>query len=127
VGSIQIIGMPDENSAVVKKLSITVRETRAALVVNLFNEPTGKWEPAASTGVPLGKQFAAPSRFWFSPLRTADGGTGLLPVERKSGDGGNRTDATFPPSSYSHARHEETPLVRDSCCAPRSDPRRSSC
>jgi hypothetical protein len=55
VGSIQIIGMPDENSAVVKKLSITVRETRAALVVNLFNEPTGKWEPAASTGVPLSK------------------------------------------------------------------------
>jgi hypothetical protein len=44
VGSIQIIGMPDETSAVVKELSITVQQTRVPLVVNLFNEPTeGKY------------------------------------------------------------------------------------
>jgi hypothetical protein len=44
VGSIQIIGMPDENSAVVKKLSITVQQTRVALAVNLVDEPTeGKY------------------------------------------------------------------------------------
>jgi hypothetical protein len=41
VGSLQIIGMPDENSAVVTKLPFTVQQTRVALVVNLFNEPTG--------------------------------------------------------------------------------------
>ena len=39
VGSIQIIGMPDENSAVVKKLPITVQQTRVPFVVNIFNEP----------------------------------------------------------------------------------------
>jgi hypothetical protein len=44
VGSIQIIGMPDENSAVVRKLPITVQQTRVPLVVNLLNEPTeGKY------------------------------------------------------------------------------------
>src|SRR5207244_8626132 len=44
VASAQIIGMPDENSAVVKKLSITVQQTRVALALNLFNDPTeGKY------------------------------------------------------------------------------------
>jgi hypothetical protein len=44
VGSLQLIGMPDQNSAVVKELPITVEQTRVALVVNLFNEPTeGKY------------------------------------------------------------------------------------
>jgi hypothetical protein len=44
VASIQIIGMPDENSAVVKKLSITVQQTRVPIVLNFFNEPTeGKY------------------------------------------------------------------------------------
>jgi hypothetical protein len=43
VGSIQIIGMPDENSGVVKGLPTTVQQTRVPLVVNLFNEPTGKY------------------------------------------------------------------------------------
>jgi hypothetical protein len=44
VASAQIIGMPDQNSAVVKKLSIAVQQTRVPLVLNLFNEPTeGKY------------------------------------------------------------------------------------
>jgi hypothetical protein len=44
VGSLQIIGMADENSAVVKTLPVTVRQTRVPVVVNLFNEPTeGKY------------------------------------------------------------------------------------
>jgi hypothetical protein len=44
VASMQIVGMPDENSAVVKGLPITVRQTRVPLVVNFFNEPTeGKY------------------------------------------------------------------------------------
>lgn len=44
VASLQIIGMPDENSADVKELPITVRQTRVPLVVNIFNEPTeGKY------------------------------------------------------------------------------------
>ena len=44
VASMQIIGMPDENSGVVKRLPITVRQTRVALVVNFSNEPTeGKY------------------------------------------------------------------------------------
>jgi hypothetical protein len=44
VASLQIIGMPDENSAVVKKLSTTFQQTRVPLVLNLFNEPTeGKY------------------------------------------------------------------------------------
>jgi hypothetical protein len=40
IASLQIIGMPDENSAVVKKLPITTQQTRVPLVVNVFNEPT---------------------------------------------------------------------------------------
>jgi hypothetical protein len=44
VGSLQFIGMPDENSAVVKKLPITTQQTRVPLVMNFFNEPTeGKY------------------------------------------------------------------------------------
>jgi hypothetical protein len=44
VGSLQFIGMPDENSAVVKELPITVRQTRVPLVMSYFNEPTeGKY------------------------------------------------------------------------------------
>jgi hypothetical protein len=44
VASIQIIGMPDENSGVVKRLPITVQQTRVPLVVNFSNEPTeGKY------------------------------------------------------------------------------------
>jgi hypothetical protein len=44
VGSLQFIGMPDENSAVVKELPITVRQTRVPLVMNYFTEPTeGKY------------------------------------------------------------------------------------
>jgi hypothetical protein len=44
VGSLQFIGMPDENSAVVKKLPITAQQTRVPLVMNFFNEPTeGKY------------------------------------------------------------------------------------
>jgi hypothetical protein len=41
VASIQIIGMPDEDSAVGKKLPITARQTRVPFVLNMFNEPTG--------------------------------------------------------------------------------------
>jgi hypothetical protein len=44
LGSLQFIGMPDENSAVVKKLPITAQQTRVPLVMNFFNEPTeGKY------------------------------------------------------------------------------------
>jgi hypothetical protein len=44
LGSIQFIGMPDENSAVVKQLPITAQQTRVPLVMNFFNEPTeGKY------------------------------------------------------------------------------------
>ena len=44
VASLQIIGMPDENSAVVKKLPIITQQTRVPLVVNVFSEPTeGKY------------------------------------------------------------------------------------
>ena len=44
VASLQIIGMPDENSAVVKKLPITTQQTRVPIVVNVFSEPTeGKY------------------------------------------------------------------------------------
>ena len=36
--------MPDENSAVVKRLPSTVQQTRVPLALNLFNEPTeGKY------------------------------------------------------------------------------------
>ena len=40
VASLQIIGMPDENSAVVKKLPTTIQQTRVPLVLNFFNDPT---------------------------------------------------------------------------------------
>jgi hypothetical protein len=44
VASMQIIGMPDENSGVVKRLPITAQQTRVPLVVNFYNEPTeGKY------------------------------------------------------------------------------------
>jgi hypothetical protein len=44
VASLQIIGMPDENSAEVKELPITVQQTRVPFALNLFNEPTeGKY------------------------------------------------------------------------------------
>ena len=44
VMSMQIIGMPDENSGVVEGLPITVQQTRVPLVVNFSNEPTeGKY------------------------------------------------------------------------------------
>jgi hypothetical protein len=44
VASLQIVGMPDENSPVVKRLSTTVQQTRVPLALNLFNEPTeGKY------------------------------------------------------------------------------------
>jgi hypothetical protein len=44
VASIQIVGMPDENSAVVKKLPTTIQQTRVPLVLNFFNQPTeGKY------------------------------------------------------------------------------------
>jgi hypothetical protein len=44
IGSLQFIGMPDENSAVVKKLPITAQQTRVPLVMTFFNEPTeGKY------------------------------------------------------------------------------------
>jgi hypothetical protein len=39
LGSLQFIGMPDENSAVVKELPTTVQQTRVPLVMNFFNEP----------------------------------------------------------------------------------------
>jgi hypothetical protein len=40
LGSLQIIGMPDESSAVVKRLPPTVQQTRVPFVLNFFNEPT---------------------------------------------------------------------------------------
>ena len=44
VASLQIIGMPDETSAIVKKLPLTTQQTRVSLASNLFNEPTeGKY------------------------------------------------------------------------------------
>jgi hypothetical protein len=44
IASLQIIGLPDESSAVVKKLPSTVQQTRVPLALNLFNEPTeGKY------------------------------------------------------------------------------------
>ena len=44
VASIQIIGMPDETTDIVKGLSATVRATRVPFVLNFFNEPTaGKY------------------------------------------------------------------------------------
>ena len=44
VASIQIVGMLDENSGVVKRLPTTVQQTRVPLVVTFSNEPTeGKY------------------------------------------------------------------------------------
>jgi hypothetical protein len=44
VASIQILGMPDEKSAVVKKLPTTIQQTRVPLVLSFFSEPTeGKY------------------------------------------------------------------------------------
>jgi hypothetical protein len=40
VASIQIVGMPDENSSIVKQLPPTVQQTRVPLVLNFFNDPT---------------------------------------------------------------------------------------
>jgi hypothetical protein len=40
VASIQILGMPDETSAVVKKLPVTVQQTRVPFVLNFINDPT---------------------------------------------------------------------------------------
>jgi hypothetical protein len=39
LGSLQFVGMPDENSAVVKKLPIGTQQTRVPLVMNFFSEP----------------------------------------------------------------------------------------
>ena len=44
IASLQIVGMPDESSTVVKNLPITVQQTRVPFVVNIVNEPTeGKY------------------------------------------------------------------------------------
>jgi hypothetical protein len=44
LASLQIAGMPDENSAIVKKLPFTAQQTRVPFAVNIFNEPTeGKY------------------------------------------------------------------------------------
>jgi hypothetical protein len=40
VASLQILGMPDENSAVVKRLPATVQQTRVPFVGNFVNDPT---------------------------------------------------------------------------------------
>ena len=40
LASIQILGMPDEDSAIVKKLPVTVQQTRVPFVLNFFNDPT---------------------------------------------------------------------------------------
>jgi hypothetical protein len=40
VASLQIIGVPDENSSVVRSIPV-VRDTRVALAANFFSEPTG--------------------------------------------------------------------------------------
>ena len=45
VASIQIVGMPDANSAIVKSLPTTIQQTRVPLVLNFVNEPT----PTANT------------------------------------------------------------------------------
>ena len=44
LASLQILGMPDENSSVVKRLPSTVQATRVPFIANFFNEPTaGKY------------------------------------------------------------------------------------
>jgi hypothetical protein len=40
LGSLQIIGMPDEDSPIVKKLPVTVQQTRVPFVLNFLNDPT---------------------------------------------------------------------------------------
>jgi hypothetical protein len=40
VASIQILGMPDETSSIVKGLPITVQQTRVPFVLNFINDPT---------------------------------------------------------------------------------------
>jgi len=40
VGSLQIVGMTDEDSAIVKGLPVTVRETRVPVALNFVNDPT---------------------------------------------------------------------------------------
>jgi hypothetical protein len=44
LASIQIVGMPDENSSITKKLPVSAQQTRVPFVLNFFNEPTaGKY------------------------------------------------------------------------------------
>jgi hypothetical protein len=44
LASIQIVGMPDETSSIVKKLPVSAQQTRVPFVLNFFNEPTaGKY------------------------------------------------------------------------------------
>jgi hypothetical protein len=40
VASIQILGMPDETSSIVKGLPITIQQTRVPFVLNFINDPT---------------------------------------------------------------------------------------
>jgi hypothetical protein len=40
LGTLQIVGMPDENSSLVKSLPITVQQTRVPAVANFVNDPT---------------------------------------------------------------------------------------
>jgi hypothetical protein len=40
VGALQLIGMPDETTALVKSLPVTVRETRVPFVLSFINDPT---------------------------------------------------------------------------------------
>jgi hypothetical protein len=40
LGSLQIVGMPDENSSIVKGLPTTVQQTRVPAVANFVNDPT---------------------------------------------------------------------------------------
>jgi hypothetical protein len=40
LASIQIIGMPDESSSIVKRLPVTVQQTRVSFVLNFINDPT---------------------------------------------------------------------------------------
>jgi hypothetical protein len=40
IASLQIVGMPDENSALVKSLPITIQQTRVPVAADWFNEPS---------------------------------------------------------------------------------------
>lgn len=40
LASVQIIGMPDEDSSIVKGLPVSVQQTRIPFVLNFFNDPT---------------------------------------------------------------------------------------